>query len=239
MYPFNLLSIQFKVIQQITHQVSFWYIILPNWRQHMHFLPLFWKLRWMFYGTHNIWLLLKYFLTFIFLPSRSFHFSAMEPSTKSNLHNRDNQLLCQEATQPNKTKISVPAESLALPEYHEGNVQTPTPSFPSFWLWRSALWQGNSKNKRAARVTQKELPGALLILVAHNDVLFVGTEGWTQAARIRVKVYSVLWNVHEGRFQDLLYFHYCSDIVTFSLHLLHFSPNDWEKATKSSVRSSR
>lgn len=152
----------------------------------------------MFYGTHNIWLLVRYFLTFIFLPRRSFHFSAMEPSTKSNLHNRDNQLLHQEAIQLNthKTKISVPVESLALPEYHDGDVQTPTPSFPYFWLWLSAIWQGNNNNKRAARIAQKELPGALLVLIAHNDVLFIGTERWAQAARIRVKVYSVLWNVH-------------------------------------------
>lgn len=41
-----------------------------------------------------------------------------------------------------------------------------------------------------------ESPGALLVLVAHNDVFFIGTEQWAQAARIRVKVYSVLWNVH-------------------------------------------
>lgn len=47
-----------------------------------------------------------------------------------------------------------------------------------------------------SRTAQEELPGALLVLVAHNDVFFIGTEGWTQAARIRVEVYSVLWNVH-------------------------------------------
>lgn len=104
----------------------------------------------------------------------------MEPSTKSNLHNRDNQLLHQEAIQLNthKTKISVHVESLALPEYHDEDVQTPTPSFPSFWLWLSAIWQGNNNNKRAARIAQKELPGALLVLIAHNDVLFIGTERW-------------------------------------------------------------
>lgn len=80
-----------------------------------------------------------------------------------------------------------------------------------------------------SRTAQEELPGALLVLVAHNDVFLIGTEGWTQAARIRVEVYSVLWDVHQGRFQDLLDFHYCSDIVAFSLDLLHFSPDDWGK----------
>lgn len=72
----------------------------------------------------------------------------------------------------------------------------------------------------------KELPGALLIFVAHDDVLFVGTEWGAQAAGVRVKVYSVLWDVHQRRFQDLLYFHHCSDVMTFSLHLLHLSPDD-------------
>lgn len=110
----------------------------------------------MFYGTNNIWLVVRYFLTFIFLPRRSFHFSAIEPSTKSNLHNRDNQLLHQEPAQPNthKTEIPVPAESLALPEYHKGEVQPPTPSFPSFWLC-SAVWQGNGDNKGAARIKKE------------------------------------------------------------------------------------
>lgn len=72
----------------------------------------------------------------------------------------------------------------------------------------------------------QELPGALLIFVAHNDVLFIGTEWWTEAAGVCVKVYSVLWDVHQGRFENLFYFHYCSDIMTFSLHLLHFCSND-------------
>ena len=47
---------------------------------------------------------------------------------------------------------------------------------------------------------QKELPGALLVFVAHNDVLFVGAEWRAQAAGVRVQVYSVLWDVHQGRF---------------------------------------
>lgn len=135
----------------------------------------------------------------------------------------------------------MPAESLALPDYHKGDAQTPTPTFPSFWLWCSTLWEGKSDNKSAARIKKEkeESPGALLVLVAHDDVFLIGTERWAQAARIRVEVYSVLWNVHQGRFQDLLYFHDCSDIVAFGLHLLHFSPDDWEKATESIVRSSR
>lgn len=47
---------------------------------------------------------------------------------------------------------------------------------------------------------QKEPPGALLVFIAHNDVLLVGAKWWAQAAGVRVKVYSVLWDVHQGRF---------------------------------------
>lgn len=105
----------------------------------------------------------------------------MEPSTKSNLHNRHNQLLHQEAVQ-SQTETSVPAESFAHPEYHGGDAQTPHTKLSSLLALTFSL--------------MPESPGALLVLVAHNDVFFIGTEQWAQAARIRVKVYSVLWNVH-------------------------------------------
>lgn len=103
-----------------------------------------------------------------------------------------------QATQPMTcTKFSVPAEGL-VPPVTTLELYRATPSFPFPGALKfSFTGRGTNNDKQAPRAMQKKLPGALFIFVAHNDVLFVGTEGWAQAAGVRVKVYSVLWDVHQ------------------------------------------
>lgn len=75
------------------------------------------------------------------------------------------------------------------------------------------------------------IPGSLLVLVAHNEVLLSRSQRRTQAGGWVVQCLCLFGNVDQRRLEHLLHIHHCCGLKTAIPHLLHPHPDHWRRAT--------
>lgn len=78
----------------------------------------------------------------------------------------------------------------------------------------------------------QDIPGPLLILITHDDVLVVGGERRTGTARVVVQCDGITRDVNKGRLQDVFDLHDCSQVMIPVFNLLHPCTNHWEENIK-------